>query len=221
MALNNFLDHIVHPDAQQYAEEHTSPENDTLHALNRWTHLNTPQPHMLSGHYQGKLLETISILLKPRRILEIGTYVGYSTACLGTGLAADGKIHCIEANEEYEEIIVDTLKKAGLFDRTTVHIGLATEILPQLGNEKFDLVFIDADKINYLNYYQTIVPMINANGILLIDNVLWNGKVLYEQRSGDKETETLKQLNDMIQNDPRVENILLTIRDGLMMCRKS
>ena len=220
MALNNFLEQIVHPDAQQYAEEHTSPENDTLHALNRWTHLNTPQPHMLSGHYQGKLLETISIMLKPRRILEIGTYVGYSAVCLSKGLAADGQMHCIEANEEYEDIIGETLQKAGIADKTSIHIGNAMDILSQLAGEKFDLVFIDADKINYLNYYESIVPMLHSGGLLLIDNVLWSGKVLYEQRSGDKETETLKQLNDIIQNDPRVENILLTIRDGLMMCRK-
>lgn len=220
MALNNFLEQIVHPDVQQYAEEHTSPENDTLHALNRWTHLNTPQPHMLSGHYQGKLLETISIMLKPRRILEIGTYVGYSAVCLGKGLAADGKMHCIEANEEYEDIIAETLRKAGIANKTTIHIGNAMDILPRLEGEKFDLVFIDADKINYLNYYESIVPMLHSGGLLLIDNVLWNGKVLYEQRGGDKETETLKQLNDHVQTDPRVENILLTVRDGLMMCVK-
>ena len=122
--------------------------------------------------------------------------------------------HCAVAKN------AETLQKAGIADKTTVHIGNAMDILPQLDNVKFDLVFIDADKINYLNYYQAIVPMMNSGGILLIDNVLWSGKVLYEQRGGDKETETLKQLNDMIQNDPRVENILLTIRDGLMMCRK-
>ena len=220
MAINNFLDDIVHPDAQRYAEEHTSPLAENLQQLERWVHLKMPNPHLLSGNYQGKLLEFISILLKPKHILEIGTFVGHSTVCLSKGLVEGGTIHCIEANEEYEEIIAETLQKAGIADKTTIHIGNAMDILPLLSGEKFDLVFIDADKINYLNYYQTIVPMMDSGGILLIDNVLWNGKVLYEQRSGDKETETLKQLNDMIQNDPRVENILLTVRDGLMICVK-
>lgn len=220
MAENNFLDHITHPDAQQYAEEHTSPESDTLHHLDRWTHLKMPYPQMLSGHYQGKLLEFISLLKKPHHILEIGSYVGYSTVCLSKGLDKDGKIHCIEANEEYEDIIKDTLQKSGIAHKTTLHIGDATHILPMLEGIKFDLVFIDADKKNYLNYYETIVPMLRNEGLLLIDNVLWSGKVLYPQSAGDKETEVLKQLNDRVQTDPRVENILLTIRDGLMMCVK-
>ncbi|MBR4803085.1 MAG: class I SAM-dependent methyltransferase, partial [Bacteroidales bacterium] len=135
MAINNFLDNIVHPDAQQYAEEHSSPLDENLQQLERWVHLKMPNPHLLSGNYQGKLLEFISILQKPKHILEIGTFLGHSTVCLGKGLAADGKIHCIEANEEYEDIIAETLQKAGIADKTTVHIGLAAEILPQLGNE--------------------------------------------------------------------------------------
>ncbi len=211
---------MVHPDVEQYAEEHTSPESDMLHALNRWTHLKTPNPHMLSGHYQGKLLEFISSMVQPHRVLEIGAFVGYSTVCLSEGLAKDGVLHSIEADEECEDIIRKTLEKAGLANRVILHIGNAMDILPQLVAEKFDLAFVDADKANSIKYYETIVPMLKSGGILLIDNVLWNGKVLYEQRSGDKETDIFKQLNDLIQNDPRVENILLTIRDGLMMCRK-
>lgn len=220
MAENNFLDSIVHPDAVQYAEEHTSPESGALYALSRWTNVHMPYPQMLSGHFQGKLLEFVSCMQKPRRVLEIGAFVGYSTVCLCKGLSPEGLLHCIEANEEYEDIIKDTLQKNGLEQQVKLHIGDALQVLPQLADERFDLVFVDADKRNYINYYETIVPMLNKGGILLMDNVLWSGKVLYEQSAGDKDTATLKQLNDMIQNDNRVENILLPIRDGLMMCRK-
>ena len=214
------LEYIINPDVEEYAEAHTTPETEALYNLNRWTHINMPYPRMLSGHYQGKLLEFISCMKKPRLILEIGTYVGYSTVCLSKGLAQNGIIHTIEADEEYEDIIRNTLQTAGITDKTVLHIGPAIEILPQLKNDKFDLAFIDADKTNTALYYETIVPMMNPEGIILIDNILWSGKVTLQQNKADKDTTTFKQLNDIVQNDPRVENILLPIRDGLMMCRK-
>lgn len=220
MAINNFLAHIVHPDAQQYAEEHTSPQSNPLAQLERHTHLHTPNPHMLCGHFQGKLLEMVSLATQPQTILEIGTFVAYSTVCLCRGLRPNGTLHTIEVNEELEDTIHQTLTDNGLQNQVQLHIGNALDILPKLQNQHFDLALIDADKINYINYYQTIVPMMNTGGIILIDNVLWNGKVLYEQRSGDKETQTLKQLNNIIHTDPRVENLLLPVRDGLMICRK-
>ena len=213
------LNEMIHPDVERYAEEHTSPENDCLAWLNRWTHVKMVRPRMLSGHYQGKLLEFISTMIQPKRILEIGAYVGYSTICLAKGLHDDGKLFSLEADEELEDIIRNSVQKAGLTEKIDLRIGRALDLLPQLKNEKFNLAFIDADKINYLNYYEAIVPMMAKNGIILIDNILWSGKVLYEQPAGDKETAVLKALNDRVQNDSRVENILLPIRDGLMMCR--
>lgn len=213
------LDDMIHPDVERYAEEHTSPESDCLAWLNRWTHVKMVRPRMLSGHYQGKLLEFVSSMIRPQKILEIGAYVGYSTICLAKGLQDGGKLHSLEADEELEDIILNSVEKAGLSEKIDLKIGRALDLLPQLSDEKFDLAFIDADKINYLNYYEAVVPMMAKNGIILIDNILWSGKVLFEQPAGDKETAVLKALNDRIQSDPRVENILLPIRDGLMMCR--
>lgn len=215
----HILDDIIHPDVERYAEEHTSPESDCLAWLNRWTHVKMVRPRMLSGHYQGKLLEFVSSMVRPQKILEIGSYVGYSTICLAKGLQNDGKLYSLEADEELEDIILNSVEKAGLSEKIDLKIGRALDLLPQLSDEKFDLAFIDADKINYLNYYEAVVPMMARNGIILIDNILWSGKVLFEQPAGDKETAVLKALNDRIQSDPRVENILLPIRDGLMMCR--
>ena len=215
----HILDDMIHPDVERYAEEHTSPESDCLAWLNRWTHVKMVRPRMLSGHYQGKLLEFVSSMVRPQKILEIGSYVGYSTICLAKGLQNDGKLYSLEADEELEDIILNSVEKAGLSEKIDLKIGRALDLLPQLSDEKFDLAFIDADKINYLNYYEAVVPMMARNGIILIDNILWSGKVLFEQPAGDKETAVLKALNDRIQSDPRVENILLPIRDGLMMCR--
>lgn len=215
----NVLNEIIHPDVESYADGHTSPESDCLARLNRWTHVKMVRPRMLSGHYQGKLLEFISSMKRPKTVLEIGAFVGYSTICLAKGMQDGGKLYSLEADEELEDIILDSVGKAGLSEKIDLRIGRALDILPQLSDEKFDLAFIDADKINYLNYYEALVPMMAKDGIILIDNILWNGKVLYEQPAGDKETAVLKALNDRIQSDPRVENILLPVRDGLMMCR--
>ena len=177
------------------------------------------RPRMLSGAYQGKLLEMISCMVQPSRVLEIGAYVGYSAICLAKGLKQDGLLHTIEADEELEDIITKAIADANLNDKIILHIGEALNVLPTI-NEMFDLVFIDADKINYINYYEQVLPMVRQGGIIILDNILWSGKVVCEQPKLDKETATLMQLNDLVQNDPRVENILLPIRDGLMICRK-
>ncbi len=213
------IPNFLHPDIEQYAENHTSPELDELQRLNRWTHLKMPRPRMLSGAYQGKLLEMISCMVQPKYVLEIGTYVGYSAICLAKGLQPDGKLYTLEADEELEDIIVDSIHRAGLSQQIQLCIGNALDILPTL-SVPFDIAFIDADKINYLNYYEFVLPLMRKGGIILFDNILWSGKVLYEPHKGDKETLVLKELNEKIQTDTRVENILLPIRDGLMLCRK-
>ena len=213
------ITNFVHPDIEDYAEKHTSPENEVLTKLNRWTHLRMTRPRMLSGAYQGKLLEMISYMMKPSKILEIGAYVGYSAVCLAKGLENDGILHTIEADEELEDIILKTINDANLDNKIKLHIGEALNVLPSI-DEEFDLVFIDADKINYINYYEQVLPKVRTGGIIILDNILWSGKVVYTQPKLDKETATLIQLNDLIQNDPRLENLLLPIRDGLMICRK-
>lgn len=210
---------FVHPDIDRYSEEHTSPETPMMAKLNRWTHVKMARPRMLSGAYQGKLLEIISEMVQPTNVLEIGAYVGYSAICLAKGLKSGGILHTIEVDEELEDIILKAIDDAGLADRIKLHIGNALEIIPTL-DQIFDLVFIDADKINYKNYYELVIPLLRKGGIVILDNILWSGKVLYEQPKGDKETAVLKELNDYIQSDPRVENILLPIRDGLMICVK-
>lgn len=211
---------FIHPDIDRYSEEHTSPETDMMAQLNRWTHVKMARPRMLSGAYQGKLLEILSAMVQPSNVLEIGAYVGYSAICLAKGLQPNGKLHTIEVDEELEDIILKAVGDAGLSDKIELHIGNALEILPTL-NQMFDLVFIDADKINYKNYYDMVIPMVRQGGIVVLDNILWSGKVVYPQPKGDKETAVLKELNDYIQSDPRVENILLPIRDGLMICIKN
>ncbi|HNW98566.1 MAG TPA: O-methyltransferase [Bacteroidales bacterium] len=202
----------------QYAEEHTSEEPALLKELNRETHVKMIYPRMLSGHLQGRLLSIISKMLQPENILEIGTYTGYSAICLAEGLQKNGVLHCIEINPEFEEIIRKYIDKSGFSEKIKLHIGDALELLPKM-NETFDLVFIDADKEQYLDYYKLVFDKVKPGGIIVADNVLWDGKVM-EEKSSDKETRGIKEFNDFIQNDERVENILLPLRDGLMMIRK-
>ncbi len=213
------LEQYLHPDIENYSATHTSPEDSIMQAINRKTHLQQLRPRMLSGAYQGKLLEMLSHMIRPKKILEVGTYVGYSAICLTKGLTENGMLHTIEVDEELEECILENFRQANVQDKIRLHIGNAMDIIPTLP-ESFDLSFIDADKINYLNYYELILEKTRPGGFILADNILWNGKVLYEQPSGDKESAVLKAFNDRIQNDDRVENILLPIRDGLMLARK-
>jgi predicted O-methyltransferase YrrM len=202
---------------QKYIEEHSSGESELLKELDRETHLKVMMPRMLSGHVQGRFLSFLSKILKPERILEIGTYTGYASICLAEGLSSSGELVTIDKNEELQNMVEDYFRKAGIADKTRYLIGDATSIIPTLDG-LFDLIFIDADKANYPNYYKMCLPMLSERGIILADNVLWSGKITSDKP--DKNTMALQQFNDMVQNDPEVENMLLSIRDGLMLIRK-
>jgi predicted O-methyltransferase YrrM len=211
---------IVHSAIQAYCDNHTSPENETLKKLNRDTHANVLQPRMLSGHFQGRLLSMISHMIQPNRILEIGTYTGYSAICMAEGLAPNGKLITIDVNAEREAMVNRYIQEAGYSNQIQHIIGDAYNIIKTLPYT-YDLVFIDADKQNYMRYYELVMDRLNHGGYMLIDNVLWSGKVLYQaNRTSDKDTKALHELNEYIQNDTRVENILLPVRDGLMLIRK-
>lgn len=204
---------------QEYSEKHTSPENPLLQKINRETNANFLYPRMLSGHLQGRILAMISQMIKPKNVLEIGTYTGYSALCMAEGLMEDGKIITIDINEELEGKINAFFKESEYSNVIDFRIGDAAEIIPQL-KMTFDLVFIDADKENYLNYYELCLEKMNSGGFLVADNVLWSGKVVEEAKSNDIETKSLIEFNAMVQNDVRVENVLLPVRDGLMIVRK-
>jgi predicted O-methyltransferase YrrM len=208
------------PRAEDYALKHTSEENAVLKRLNRETHAKILRPRMLSGHFQGKLLEMISTMLQPDKILEIGTYTGYSALCMVAGLAPGGVLHTIDHNPELEDFTRSFFKEAGIENQIDYHIGEALDILPTLQGP-FDLVFIDADKENYQVYYDHVIENTRVGGIILADNVLWDGKVFSPERAGkDPEAHALMQFNEYVQQDRRVENIMLPFRDGLSMIRK-
>lgn len=202
-----------------YLEAHTSEEDIVLRDLYRETHLKTIYPRMVSGHMQGKLLEFISKMIKPEFILEIGTFTGYSAICLARGLKPEGHLHTIEMNDELKDFAGKYFVRSGLADKITQHIGNALEIIPALKME-FDIVFIDAEKTEYQNYYKMVKPLVKKGGIILADNVLWGNKVLEHPDKFDKETRAIDQFNKIVQNDPEVENLILPLRDGLTLARK-
>jgi caffeoyl-CoA O-methyltransferase len=202
----------------KYSENHTQAESELLRNLNRDTHANILKPRMLSGHFQGRLLAMWSQIMQPKLILEIGTYTGYSALCLGEGLATNGKLITIEVNEELKEIANRYFQQSAFANQIEQRIGDATDIIPTIPNE-IDLVFIDADKKSYEKYYNLVFEKLRKGGIIIADNVLWSGKVAQAGKI-DKDTQTLIDFNAMVQNDPRVENLLLPIRDGLMIARK-
>ncbi|MCK9617527.1 MAG: O-methyltransferase [Lentimicrobiaceae bacterium] len=206
------------PEIEEYAELHTSAETELLYRINRETHIHRLNPRMLSGHLQGKLLEFICCMLKPQNVLEVGTFTGYASICLAGALPANGRLHTIEINPEFEDDVLNYFTESGFEDKITLHLGDAMEIIPTM-QMQFDLVFMDADKDNYLNYYNLLFDKINKGGFLIADNVLWGEKVL-DTDASDKETKGIIAFNDFIQNDPRVENLLLPFRDGIMMVRK-
>jgi caffeoyl-CoA O-methyltransferase len=208
---------IINEELQLYAEQHTTPENDQLKTINRETHAQVLRARMLSGHLQGRVLSMISCMLKPQRILEIGTYTGYSALCMAEGLTEDGKIITVDVNEELEEMVRSNFAKSPWNSRIDFLLGDARVIIPGL-QEKFDLVFIDADKENYSLYYDLVFDKVRQGGIILADNVLWSGKVI--ELKPDKDTLSIQEFNRKIQQDQRVENVLLPIRDGIMMIRK-
>jgi caffeoyl-CoA O-methyltransferase len=204
----------------QYSEQHTSPESELLASLNRETHVKILQPRMLSGHLQGRFLSMLSFSHKPRRILEIGTFTGYSALCLAEGLTQDGKLITIDVNEELEVFTRKFFAKSAYSEQIEYIIGDAQVIIPTL-DEEFDIVFIDADKLNYSKYYDLVFDKVKPNGLVISDNVLWSGKVanLPEVKKIDKDTQALLDFNKKCNDDPRTENILLPIRDGLMISR--
>jgi len=211
---------FIDEDLLRYAEEHTSPESALLHKINRQTHLNVMKPRMLSGHLQGRLLAMFSHMIRPRQILEVGTYTGYSALCLAEGLQPGGTLHTIDKNEELEDRVRGYFAEAGLEDSVKFYIGNALEIIPTI-DATFDLVFIDADKINNAAYYDLVIDRMATGGYIIADNVLWSGKVLEKYRKKlDEDTAALLDFNRKVQEDVRVENILLPIRDGLMIARK-
>ncbi len=208
------------PGIADYIETLSSAEDPVLRQLNRDTHANVIYPRMLSGHIQGKFLEFISYLLNPLRILEIGTYTGYSAICLARGLRNGGKLITIEKNDELADFPGKYFKKAGVADRIDHRIGDAAEIIPAL-NELFDLVFIDAEKKDYLLYYELVIDKVRPGGFILADNVLWDGKVLDPKKYTDKETEGIIRFNAFIKEDSRVENVIVPLRDGISLIRKN
>ena len=209
---------FIDSNLDKYVVEHTSLENDLLKKIQRETHLNVLQPRMLSGPFQGRFLSLISSLVQPNKILEIGTYTGYSALCLAEGLSKSGTLITIDINDELEERVKGYFQESSFSDQLTLKIGPALSIIPKLEHD-FDLVFIDADKKNYINYYKEIFPKVKVGGLIIADNVLWSGKVV-DQDAQDPDTQLLRDFNLMIQNDSRVSNILLPIRDGLMLVRK-
>lgn len=211
---------LIADNLQAYCDQNTSAASPNLQALDRHTHANILQPRMLSGHFQGRLLSMISCMVKPKYILEIGTYTGYSAICLAEGLQADGKLITIDVNPENEDLVNEYIEKTGNAGKIQAIIGDAYQVMRSL-NYAFDLVFIDADKPNYPKYYELVVSSIPAGAFILIDNVLWSGKVLDASHiANDKDTRILHQLNRDITLDTRVENILLPFRDGMMLVRK-
>lgn len=208
---------IFNQDLLAYAESHTSEESPLLKKINRDTHAQVLMPRMLSGHLQGRVLSMISCMLRPSVILEIGTFTGYSALCLAEGLRDGGKLITIDINEELQDRVNGYIREAGRQDQIDYRIGDATRIIPDL-KERFDLVFIDADKENYGRYFDLVIDRVNLNGIILADNVLWSGKVLQEKP--DKDTRAILEFNEKVQRDRRVENVLLPIRDGLMVMRR-
>jgi caffeoyl-CoA O-methyltransferase len=210
---------MIDENIQSYAERHTSAESELLTELLQKTYSERADKSMLSGFYQGRLLAMFSKMLRPERILEIGTYMGYSALCLAEGLGEDGKIITLDIQPETNAVAKEFWARTPLYSKIESYLGEATQIIPTL-NETFDLVFIDADKPNYANYYDLIFPRLRLGGVILADNVLWSGKVLDPQTNDDESTTALAEFNEKIQADERVSNILFAVRDGLMVIRK-
>lgn len=210
--------HFLSDDLDQYVTLHSQNEPELLAQLNKETYQKILQPRMLSGHFQGRVLSILSKIISPKSILEIGTYTGYATLCMAEGLAENGTIDTIDVNEELVDFQKKYFDKSDWANQITQHLGDALEIIPTL-NKKFDLVFIDADKENYINYFHLIIPMMNKGGIILSDNVLWSGKVVEEVKTGDITTQILIEYNKLLNEDIRIETVLLPIRDGLTVSR--
>lgn len=205
---------------EEYIKEHIDPESDYLHQLYRATHLHLLYPRMASGHIQGRLLKMFVGMIKPKLILEIGTYSGYSGLCLAEGLPEDGHLHTIEINDEQEDFTLPWFKNSPYADKITMHIGNAMEIIPELGLT-FDMAFIDGDKRIYSDYYELVLEHLNPGGYILADNTLWDGHVLDKNpKECDLQTRGVQAFNDLVAQDKRVEKVILPLRDGLTIIKK-
>lgn len=228
---------LIPQEIDHYARLISSPESETLKRLNRDTHAKVLKPRMLSGHLQGRLLEMISMMISPQRVLEVGTYTGYSAICLARGLKENGKLHTIDHNPELKDFAATYIKAAGMDNKIIQHTGEALDVIPTI-HEIFDLAFIDADKENYIRYFDMVYDKLRPGGCILADNVLWSGKVIghdneipgehqtgdslsrTEKSKRDPETEAIKQFNEYLRTHPGVHNLLLPFRDGLMISIK-
>ena len=209
---------ILDKSLQDYLENHCDPEPELLQDINRETHLKILKPNMLSGHYQGRLLSFFSKMMQPKVILEIGTYTGYATLCLAEGLAEDGVIHTIEANEELEDLLKSNFERSVFREKIKVYFGQAIQVLAGLSLENIDIAFIDADKKNNYAYFCIILDKVRAGGLIIIDNVLWKAKVYGPENDAD--TKIIRELNDQIAADERIEKLILPVRDGLLVIKK-
>jgi predicted O-methyltransferase YrrM len=209
---------FIPQEIDRYCCTHSEDENDLLKRINRETHVEVLQPRMLSGHFQGRVLSMLSKMIQPKRILEIGTYTGYSALCLAEGLSSDGKLVTIDVNEELMNRVKGYFNASEYAKQMEYILSPALEVIPTL-KEEWDLVFIDADKQNYIAYYELVLPLVKPGGYIILDNVLWSGKVADPEKN-DKDTALLRELNTIIHADDRVEEVLIPIRDGLMIARK-
>ncbi len=209
---------LVNPIVEEYAKRFSSPLDTVLQEIEDFTLQNHPHAHMLSGHVQGKVLEMISCMIKPHRILEIGTFTGFSALCLAKGLQAGGQLHTIELREEDAATAAKYFSHANVNSKVKLHIGDAREIIPAL-KEAWDLVFIDADKVGYIDYYELTLPAIKQGGFILADNVLFHGEVLQPELKG-KNAKAIQAFNEHVQKDNRMEKVMLTVRDGLLLMKK-
>lgn len=203
----------------EYAEQYSSAELPVLAALNRETNLKRGDAVMLSGHLQGEVLQMLSHMIRPKRILEIGTYTGYSAICLAQGLAEGGQLHTIDIDEELEDMAAKYITEAGLRDKVTQHIGKAAEVIPGL-SDMFDMVFIDADKVGYEHYYEQVFDKVAVGGYIIADNVLYDGEVVLPEEQQSKNAKAIQRFNAKVKADSRVQHVLLPVRDGLMIVRK-
>ncbi|MEI6948505.1 O-methyltransferase [Paraflavisolibacter sp. H34] len=212
------LKEMLHPELAVYLEKYTSPEDGLLAEVARYTQQHHPKWHMISGHLQGKVLEMISCMLRPRRILEIGTFTGYSALCLAKGLAPDGRLHTIEVRDEDARTAKGFFDKSVFSEQIILHIGDALEIIGEM-EEEWDVVFIDADKVNYINYFNLVFPKVRQNGFILADNVLFHGQVLDKEVKG-KNAKAIQAFNDYLLTRHDVEKVMVPLRDGLFLIRK-
>ena len=211
--------HFLPQEIDDYVVAHSAKEPELLQQLNRETNQKVLQPRMLSGHYQGRLLSLLSKMINPKNILEIGTYTGYSALCLAEGLKSDGILHTIDINEELFDLQKKYFEASDYKEQIKQHLGDAIEIIPSL-QEKFDLVFIDADKPNYPKYFELIMEKLNPGGIIISDNVLWSGKVVEPVKEDDESTKALLEYNRLLAEDERLETVMLPVRDGLTISRR-